>query len=215
MIIKYKKSSTNIMLQKLNIVLVALIALYLFACNSRKQNNIDKGIAQETKIETATEDNIIKPNDYVNEELQTSSENKVETVVENNTIKLNDSTNEEHKISSEEKTETVAEDLVDERPIFNGKPDLEGFIDYLPSEIRYPYEAFEKGITGSVYVEFTIDTDGSVIDAKVVNSVDPFLDAEALRAVKNSPKWTPGKKNGNPVKVTLTIPIVFNIRYTN
>jgi TonB family protein len=173
MITKNKKTSMN-MLRKLSIVPVALIALYLFACNSRNQNNSDKVVAQEAKVET----------------------------VEASSVKI---------VAQEGTVETLSYDLVDEKPMFNGKSAEVGFSDYLNNNIKYPVEAMENGIKGKVSVEFTIDTDGSVVDIKIVSSVDPLLDAEVLRVVKNSPKWTPGKQNGKPVRVTLTFPINFNL----
>ena len=96
----------------------------------------------------------------------------------------------------------------DEWPLFNSDS-AEGFRLHIVQNTRYPWQAIEKRISGRVIVSFFIDTDGSLVDAKVIQSVHPLLDAEALRVVNSSPKWTPGKKNGKPVKVQLTFPITF------
>lgn len=70
----------------------------------------------------------------------------------------------------------------------------------------------ETGIQGRVTLQFTIDIDGSVTDVKVLNSVSPGLDAEAVRVVSSSPKWTPGKLGGRVVRVTCTFPVIFQLR---
>ena len=97
-------------------------------------------------------------------------------------------------------------------PLFNGKLVEEGgFKEYVNSNLIYPKEAKKNGITGNVLVEFSIDVDGSLVDAKVIRSVHPLLDAEALRVIQSSPKWTPGTMRGNPVKVKYTFPVRFKL----
>lgn len=82
-------------------------------------------------------------------------------------------------------------------------------IAWLKENIRYPQKAREEGISGRVVVTFIVRANGTIDGAKVVKSVDPNLDAEALRLVKSMPKWTPGKVNGLNAAVKYTIPIVF------
>jgi TonB family protein len=69
--------------------------------------------------------------------------------------------------------------------------------------------AKENGITGKVYVQFVIGKDGAVTNVKVMRSVDPYLDAEALRVIKAMPKWSPGEQRGKPVKVLFQLPVNF------
>ena len=90
---------------------------------------------------------------------------------------------------------------VEESPLFNGKSASEGFREYLNLRVVYPKEAMEKGISGRVNVEFIIEKDGSVSNARVIRGVDPLLDSELLRIVTSSPKWTPGKQGSNTVRV--------------
>ena len=78
---------------------------------------------------------------------------------------------------------------------------------YLQTNIKYPQAA--NGAEGRILVQFIIDTDGSVTDAKVVKSVNPHLDAEALRVINAMPKWKPGMQKGKAVRVKFTIPINF------
>jgi TonB family protein len=84
-----------------------------------------------------------------------------------------------------------------------------GLQKYLSENIKYPPEAQKKGIQGKVFVSFVIDEEGNVTDAKVAKSVDPLLDAEALRVINGMQKWTPGKQRGKAVKVAFTLPINF------
>ena len=73
----------------------------------------------------------------------------------------------------------------------------------------YPEIASENGVSGRVLVQFTVDSKGNVVNAKVLRSVDPALDKEALRVVMSSPKWKPGKQRGKAVNVLFTFPINF------
>ncbi len=82
---------------------------------------------------------------------------------------------------------------------------------YIAQNVKYPDIAKQEGITGKVYVQFTVDKDGSVIDVNVVRGVHELLDNEALRVISSLPKWTPGKQNGKTVKVQFTIPINFQL----
>jgi len=101
--------------------------------------------------------------------------------------------------------------IVEEMPSFQGKGE-EGFREYIAQNLRYPEIALENGISGKVYVQFAVNSKGDVVDAVVVRGVDPALDKEAVRLIMSSPKWTPGKQRGNPVKVQFTFPINFVIQ---
>lgn len=98
--------------------------------------------------------------------------------------------------------------IVEDMPTFQGG-DANAFRTWIQQNLRYPEIAAENGISGKVFVQFAVNSKGEVTDAKVVRGVDPALDKEALRVVKSSPKWIPGKQRGKPVKVQFTFPIVF------
>ena len=83
---------------------------------------------------------------------------------------------------------------------------------YLNSNVKYPDVAQENGVQGRVIVESIIEKDGSMSDVKVIRSVDPSLDREALRVVKAMPKWTPAKLKGIPVRTKCTTPVVFRLQ---
>ena len=87
-----------------------------------------------------------------------------------------------------------------------------GLMTFLAQNMVYPVTAQENGVQGRVTVSFVVETDGSITDVEVARSVDPFLDREAMRIVKAMPKWTPGKKDGKPVRVKYTVPVVFRLQ---
>jgi protein TonB len=111
----------------------------------------------------------------------------------------------------EEEDEEFLFAVIEDKPMFNGKPAEEGFREYVFANTKYPPVAAENGVTGKVIVEFTIDKDGSVTNVKILRPVDPSLDAEALRVIKASPKWTPGRQLGKPVKVKYQFPVNFRL----
>lgn len=101
-------------------------------------------------------------------------------------------------------------DKVDEKPSFPGGESA--MQSYLNSNVNYPVVAQENGVQGRVIVESIIEKDGSMSDVKVIRSVDPSLDREALRVVKAMPKWTPAKLKGIPVRTKCTTPVVFRLQ---
>lgn len=98
-------------------------------------------------------------------------------------------------------------DIAEQQPEFPGGQGA--FMKWLADNIKYPAEAAKNGIEGRVIVQFVIGSDGTVSDAVVRRSVDPLLDAEALRVINAMPAWTPGKQDGKPVAVRYTIPVTF------
>ena len=97
---------------------------------------------------------------------------------------------------------------VTRKPTFQGG-DANTFNLWLRTQLVYPEEAKKAGIEGRVMVQFTICEDGVLRDVKVMRSVDPRLDAEAVRAISSSPKWEPGEEEGKPCKVTYLFPVIF------
>ena len=104
-------------------------------------------------------------------------------------------------------------DVVEEMPEFPGGP--KALMDYLMENVKYPKTAFDADIQGRVIAQFVVDKEGTVRDAHVVKSVDPALDAEALRVINNMPKWRPGRQNGKVVNVKYTIPVSFSLDGNN
>ena len=93
---------------------------------------------------------------------------------------------------------------LDEHPTFKGGGP-NNFATWVTSHVKYPKAAKKAGVEGTVKVCFVVDTD----DVHVHEGVHPELDAEAVRVVMKSPKWEPGKKDGKPVRVSYTMPVMF------
>ena len=83
---------------------------------------------------------------------------------------------------------------------------------WLANNVKYPEEAIQNKKEGRVIVQFVVDKDGSIMDAKVVRSIDPLLDKEALRVINLMPKWKPGKNQGEAVRVRYTMPVMFRLK---
>lgn len=113
------------------------------------------------------------------------------------------------KVSSENQDPVYKE--VDRMPLFKGK-DAGEFSNWVANEIKYPAEAIKKKIIGNVVVTFIVEKDGSVSNVKVLKSV-PSLDEEAVRVISGSPEWTPGFKDGKPVRVSFVIPVNFRATF--
>ncbi|MBR5107898.1 MAG: TonB family protein [Bacteroidales bacterium] len=107
-------------------------------------------------------------------------------------------------------TKVVPFATVEVKPMFNGGEAIE-FSKWVNENLKYPQAAKDAGVQGRVVLQFTVYPDGSVRDTKVLRGVNPDLDAEALRVISSSPDWTPGYVKGEPVKVTYTFPVIFQL----
>ena len=100
-------------------------------------------------------------------------------------------------------------DGVEQMPEFpGGMPEL---MKFLQENVKYPEEAMKNGIQGRVLIQFIVEKDGSISEAKVIKKVNEHLDAEALRVIGEMPKWTPGKQKGEAVRVKFTLPVTFRL----
>lgn len=121
----------------------------------------------------------------------------------------------EEKVKTKPQTETTKKknswDCIPETmPYFPGGNVL--MLKYLADNIKYPASAVKAKKQGRVIVGFIVQKDGSITHAKIVRSIDPELDAEALRVVKGMPKWTPGTQLGKPVSVKYALPVKFSLQ---
>ena len=102
--------------------------------------------------------------------------------------------------------------VVDQRPEFPGGE--AALMEYLRSNLEYPERCKENKVQGRVFISFVVNKDGSIVEPAVVKSAGPEgveLDVEALRVVSSMPAWTPGKQNGEAVRVQYTVPVVFKL----
>ena len=108
------------------------------------------------------------------------------------------------------KAEKEAFDVVEQMPQFPGGP--AALMQFLSQNVKYPKEAYEKNVQGRVIASFVVEKDGSITEAVIRKSIDPLLDAEALRVVNAMPKWQSGMQNGEAVRVKYTVPITFRLQ---
>lgn len=114
------------------------------------------------------------------------------------------------KVVEEEPEEQTIFEVVEQMPDFPGG--MAALMQFLGKNIKYPTIAQENGTQGRVIVQFVVNRDGSIVDPRVVKSVDPYLDKEALRVIGTMPKWKPGMQRGKPVRVKYTVPVMFRLQ---
>ena len=110
---------------------------------------------------------------------------------------------EEEEIISEETIFIIVESM----PAFPGGMDK--LMKYFCDNIKYPLKAKELGVQGKVFLSFVIEKDGSVTDVSLLRGIGGGCDEEAIRVVKNMPKWIPGKQRNIPVRVRFNLPVNF------
>ena len=138
--------------------------------------------------------------------------------VEETTIATSEETNQAVEIKyvpvaveEEEPEEQTIFEVVEQMPEFpNGG--MAGLMQYLSKNIKYPTIAQDNGTQGRVTVQFVVNRDGSIVDAKVLRGVDPYLDKEAIRVISSMPKWKPGMQRGKAVRVKYTVPVMFRLQ---
>ncbi|WP_343635687.1 energy transducer TonB [Fluviicola sp.] len=110
-----------------------------------------------------------------------------------------------------EKTEEPIYGVVDEPAVFPGGN--EGMTKYIKTNLHYPQSAKKEGIEGECYVEFVVSNSGYVSWVKIRKGITdcPECEMEAVRVVKNMPRWTPGKIAGKPVNSMFVLPIIFDL----
>ena len=175
--------------------LLALPAAALLAAAC--QNKESKGNDQEAKGNEMEEVMVVG---YASDDR--TEENSVAITVENPV-----------GVSTDEGTGTTplgkVYDMVEQAPSFPGGPSE--LMTYLSKNIKYPKEAQAAKQEGRVIVQFVVTSTGGVADIKVMRGVSPVLDQEAIRVVKNMPKWTPGRQDGEAVNVRYTLPVTFRL----
>lgn len=110
----------------------------------------------------------------------------------------------------EDSEETMIFMVVESMPEFPGGE--ASLYKYLAENIKYPQMAKESGIQGRVFVTFVVERDGSVTDVRVLRGIGGGCDEEAVRVVKNMPRWTPGKQRGKSVRVQYNLPVKFTLQ---
>lgn len=171
---------------------------------ANSQQVTDLLIVEDDKIE---EDKQVKENEDIREnEAQLGA------------LDITEGVNDLNKVEVRE--QVIAEPVVEDEPMsiamVEQKPSFPGgeaeMYRWLSNNIVYPPAASEEGVQGRVVVEFVVGKDGSITHVRVVRPRHPALDREALRVVQSMPNWIPGRNNGQPVKVTYTLPVTFRLQ---
>ena len=138
----------------------------------------------------------------------------VEDEVEVDDIEIDTEIDVDEVVEVFEEEEEIVEDevftIVESMPEFPGGQ--KKLFEYLGKSIKFPPAAKANGISGKVYVNFTIGKDGGIRNIKVLRGVHDLLDKEAVRVVKAMPKWKAGKQRGKAVSVSYNLPINFVLR---
>jgi protein TonB len=199
--------------------LVITLSLVWFAFEHKTYDREEVQLMQNTMIED--EEDIIlqtqrnEPPPPPPPPQQTTVIEVVEDDVEVDDIEIDAETDDEEEIEEqaivEEEPEEEKEDeifvFVEDQPSFPGGD--EARIKYLQENIKYPEMAKESGIQGTVYVTFVVEKDGRITNVKVLRGIGGGCDEEAVRIIKNMPRWKPGKQRGRAVRAQFNMPIRF------
>ena len=101
---------------------------------------------------------------------------------------------------------------VEQMPQLPGGGGMTAIVAAIQKLVKYPGVALRNGVEGRVYASFTVNTNGEVVDVKIVKGLGSGLDEETMRAIAALPKFIPGKQNGREVSVSFTVPITFKIQ---
>lgn len=209
----------------LEIGLVVILALSIFALNFKNYDNDKVEISQRTVLDEMEETVIQTAEDTPPPPPPETPEVTTElTIVEDDAVIENElgiidmseknAVNEEVvQVVVEEEVEEVEEEIftvVENDPEFPGG--MEALYKYLAQNIKYPQLARDNNITGKVYVTFVVERDGSIANPKVLRDIGGGCGAEAIRVIKSMPKWTPGKQRGKAVRVQFNLPVNFSLQ---
>ena len=173
---------------------------------------------EEEELETASPQErttVLTENIKVTEEIPSEIDNTSITTPLIEQEVTEDMTNE--KETDEQTPPNVAEQaeepiqfrIVEQYPEFPGG--MTEYMKWLTRNLRYPDIARSQKIQGKVVVQFIVNQDGTIADAKVVKSVNPHLDREAMRVIRMMPSWKPGIQDNKPCKTMVAVPIVFKL----
>ena len=151
---------------------------------------------QQPQVVEVPDEEEIEEEIEVNLDVEMTEETKVEQI----------------EIKVEEPKEDVDEIFSIVEETATPKGGMAAFYKFVGSKLKYPPQANRMGVEGKVYVEFVINRDGSIVDARVVRGIGAGCDEEAVRVVASSPAWNPGKQRGKAVRQKYTLPIIFKLQ---
>lgn len=188
------KSSRWNTLRALAVVPVIALALLAFANTESVAAVVTASVQQDNAVQS---------------EVQAPEPVQVEAVTQPVEVEAEEQPVEENPVEPVPESKNVYES-VEQMPEFPGG--MEEMMKFLQQNIQYPASAAKNKVEGRVVLQFVVEKDGQIGEVKVARSVDPELDAEALRVVKSMPNFIPGRQDGKPVAVWYTIPISFKLQ---
>lgn len=206
----------------LQIGLVFALFLVLVAFEWKKYDKVDNSMLDMTQIIIPEEEiEITKPEDkiepppppqapdiqIVEDDVEVDDDLDFDEVDENTAV--DDYYVNRVDVDEEEHVEAEIFTIVEEQPSFPGGE--AALMEFLAKNTVYPPMARESNIQGTVYVQFVVEPDGSVSNVKIMRGIGAGCDEEAIRVVKNMPKWKPGKQRGKPVRVYFNLPFKFTL----
>lgn len=145
--------------------------------------------------------------------VEVPDEEEIEEEIEFNLdVEVTEETVIEEIVFEEEPEEEVAEEvftIVEDQPTPKGG--MAAFYEYVQKNLKYPAQARRMGIEGKVFVQFVVDKDGTITEVTSVKGIGAGCDEEAVRVLRQAPKWNPGKQRGRAVKVRMILPITFRL----
>lgn len=220
------KKNPNVDLTKksglfLNIGLVISLALSLIAFEYKSYDDgslmelagVNDDFEEMTEIPPTEQPPPPPPKIQQPEIIEVPDEEEIEEEIEVDLdVDISDETVIEEAIFEEAAEEEIADEIftiVENQPVPTGGQT--GFNRYIQKNLKYPKQAHRMGVEGKVFVQFVVEKNGSITDVKVIRGIGAGCDEEAIRVIKKSPKWTPGKQRGKAVKVRMVLPITFKL----
>ncbi len=127
-------------------------------------------------------------------------------------VEITEDTQIEEMVFEEAPEEEVGDEIfmiVEDQPEPQGG--MQAFYTYVSKNLNYPSQARRMGVEGKVFVQFVVNTDGSLTDVQAIKGIGAGCDEEAVRVIKSAPKWKPGKQRGRAVRVRMVLPITFRL----
>ena len=219
---KANLENKKLMFIQIGMIISLLIAWLAFEHKSYDKREIDPSLLNREVVIDEEMVEITKQDEQKPQPMevpkQTTQLEIVQDDVEVDDIEINAEVEQNEVIEEYVAPEVVEEEVV-EQEIFKIVEEMPSFpggeaklMEYVAKNVKYPQIARETGIQGRVFVNFVVEPDGSVSNVSVLRGIGGGCDEEAMRVVKNMPKWKPGKQRGKPVRVQYMLPVNFKLQ---
>ena len=219
---KANLENKKLMFIQIGMIVSLLVAWLAFEHKSYDKREIDPSLLNREVVIDEEMVEITKQDEQKPQPMevpkQTTQLEIVQDDVEVDDIEINAEV-EQNEVLEEYVAPEVVEEEVVEQEIFKIVEEMPAFpggeaklMEYVAKNVKYPQIARETGVQGRVYVNFVVEPDGSVSNVSVLRGIGGGCDEEAIRVVKNMPKWKPGKQRGKAVRVSYMLPVNFKLQ---